>query len=79
MLFCVFACSTLLCQTTQILKNVLAGLNFLKNVVHPSIPQPIWTPLNLGNSAMIAASVLSVWRSLSVWPRHWGQLRASVS
>lgn len=49
----IFACPTLHWQTTHIWKNVLPGLSFLKNVAHLSIPQPIWTPLDLGNPAMI--------------------------
>lgn len=43
-----------LSQTTHIWKNVPPGLSFLKNASHLNTPQPIWTPLNLGNPAMIA-------------------------
>lgn len=41
-------------KTTHIWRNVLPGLSFLKNATHLSIPQSIWTPLNLGNPTMNA-------------------------
>lgn len=70
-LFCILACPTLHWQTTHIWKNVLPGLSFLRNAAHLSVPQPIWTPLNLGNCGL--------YEFFGVWPLYLGQLRASVS
>lgn len=72
-------CCALLWQTTHFWKNVLEGLHFLKNVVHLSVPPAHLDPSNLGNTALTAVCMFSVWHTQSVWPHHPGQLRVYVS
>lgn len=54
-------------KTTHVRKNVLPGLSFLRNVAHLSVPQSIWTPLNLGNTAVISVSYVCLVCGLDIW------------